>query len=136
MHIDPQRSQFEAFKNLDRDQPVCMLNLVRLNEDVVYPDGERTSGTEAYRRYGEASAPIFTEVGGEILFSGSPQNVLIGPLDEAWDIAFIAKYPAANAFLAMVTDARYRAIVHHRQLAVADSRLIRLAERSGGRAFG
>ncbi|MEM8984528.1 MAG: DUF1330 domain-containing protein [Pseudomonadota bacterium] len=136
MYIDPQRSQFEAFKELDREQAVCMLNLVRLHDEVVYPDGERTTGLDAYRRYGEASAPIFAEVGGEILFRGNPQNVLIGPLDEAWDIAFIAKYPAANAFLAMVTDARYREIVHHRQLAVADSRLIRLAELSGSGAFG
>ena len=136
MHIDPQRAQFEAFKSLDRTTPVNMLNLIRLNEAVVYPDGERTTGAEAYRRYGEHSAAVFQRVGGEIVFRGSPECLLIGPADEHWDIAFVARYPTAGAFLEMVTDEHYRSIVHHRQLAVADSRLLRIGDLAGGASFG
>ena len=74
-------------------------------------------------------------MGGEIIWRGNPQVTLIGPLDETWDIAFIARYPAASAFLAMVTDPDYRKAVIHRQAAVADSRLIRTADISAGDNF-
>jgi hypothetical protein len=61
--------------------------------------------------------------------------MLIGPGDEHWDIAFIASYPNAAAFLAMVTNPDYQAIVFHRQAAVQDSRLIGLGEASDGTSF-
>ena len=38
---------------------------------------------------------------------------------------FIAHYPTAGAFLAMVTDPEYQKTVVHRQAAVMNSRLIR-----------
>jgi uncharacterized protein (DUF1330 family) len=53
------------------------------------------------------------------------QTVLTGPADEHWDTVFVAHYPSASAFLAMVTDPEYREAVKHRQAAVATSRLIR-----------
>ncbi len=58
--------------------------------------------------------------------------MLIGPDQttgvEAWDLAFVAYYPTAGAFLEMVTDPAYRIAVKHRQAAVADSRLLRCGE--------
>ena len=42
-NINPDREQFEAFKALPRDRPVNMLNLVRVKEIAVYPDGTKTS---------------------------------------------------------------------------------------------
>ena len=135
--IDPTREAFEAFKSLDRDAPIQMLNLIRLRERAAYPSGEDVSGAEAYARYGKFSGPIFQRVGGSILWRGSPQVMLIGPQDEAWDIAFIAAYPTAGAFLAMVTDPVYQSdAVPHRQAAVADSRLIRHAVMEGSDVFG
>ena len=35
--VDPDRAQFETFKELDRDHPIEMLNLVRFREQAVYP---------------------------------------------------------------------------------------------------
>ena len=66
-------------------------------------------------------------VGGAIVWAGTPEMVLIGPADEAWDKAFVARYPSAGAFLEMVADPAYRAALVHRQAAVETSRLIRLA---------
>lgn len=136
MNIDPSRAQFEAFKSLPRDQPVNMLNLVKLREKAGYEDGRETSGLDAYRAYGRESAPVFSRLGGEIIWRGEPKTVLIGPEDESWDIAFIARYPTLGAFLAMVTDPEYQAIVYHRQAAVADSRLIAMGDLPGGKGFG
>ena len=136
-NIDPSREQFDYFKSLPRDKVIMMLNLLRLNEKAVYDDGREASGAEAYANYGDFSQPIFSKVGGKIIWRGKPEAMLIGPSSENWDIAFIAQYPTANAFLAMVTDPEYQAIVFHRQAAVLDSRLIRIGEDDSiANAFG
>lgn len=136
-HIDPTRESFEAFKALPRDEPLQMLNLIRLREAAAYPDGRQASGLDAYKAYGQHSGPIFKRVGGSILWRGQPRVILIGPADEAWDLAFIAAYPNAGAFLEMVTDPIYQSeAVPHRQAGVRDSRLIRHAPLEGGSAFG
>jgi len=135
VHIDPTREQFDAFKALPRDTPILMLNLIRLKDTVEYADGETVSGAEAYRRYGEYSGPIFRGFGGEIVWRGTWEAMVIGPEDKQWDIAFVARYPNAGAFMAMVTNPDYQAIVHHRTLAVEDSRLMRFGEGDGGEGF-
>ncbi|TYO91543.1 DUF1330 domain-containing protein [Oceanicella actignis] len=140
-HIDPERAAFEAFKALPRDAPIEMLNLVALRVRAAYPEdrpeaAEGLTGAQAYARYGAASAPVFKRVGGRIVWRGRPELTLIGPRDERWDIAFVARYPDAAAFLAMVTDPEYRRAVTHRQAAVRTSRLIRCAPAEGADAFG
>jgi len=139
--IDPLRAQFDAFKALPRDTPIQMLNLVRLNALAAYPEehpnhGKGMSGLEAYRAYGRTTAEVFKRVGGRQIWVGRPEGVVTGPEDERWDLAFIAEYPNAGAFLAMVTDPEYREHVKHRQAAVEDSRLIRLAPVDAGEGFG
>jgi uncharacterized protein (DUF1330 family) len=128
LYVDPEREQFDAFKALPRDEPVAMLNLLRFREKAAYEDGREATGAEAYAAYGQESAPVFRRVGGEILWRGRPDVMLIGPADKQWDLVFIARYPTAAAFLEMVTDPDYREAVKHRQAAVLDSRLIRTAE--------
>ena len=59
---------------------------------------------EAYRAYGRTSAEVFARVGGRQIWAGRPEAVVTGPPDERWDLAFIAEYPSAAAFLEMVTD--------------------------------
>jgi uncharacterized protein (DUF1330 family) len=139
--IDPERSQFDAFKALPRDQPIDMLNLVKVRDLAAYPPdhpnaGKGMTGREAYRAYGADSGAIFQRVGAKQVWLGQPEAVVTGPLDERWDIAFIARYPTAGAFLEMVTDPVYREAVKHRQAAVEDSRLIRMAPLTPGAVFG
>lgn len=139
--IDPTREQFDAFKGLPRDEPIQMLNLIRLNAEAKYPEGHPShgkglSGLDAYREYGRTSADIFRSLGGRQVWAGRPDCVLTGPTDEQWDLAFIAEYPNAGAFLAMVTNPEYREHVKHRQAAVEDSRLIRMKPLTPGAGFG
>lgn len=139
--VDPERAQFEAFKTLDRDHPIEMLNLVRFRKRAAYPAGHELadaglSGAEAYRRYGAETAPIIARLGASIVWRGAFQTVLIGPADEAWDEVFIARYPTVHAFLEMVTDPVYQNAVIHRQAAVETSRLIRCAPTECGDSFG
>ena len=135
-YIDPDRETFRLFKEMPLDRPVEMLNLVRLRERAAYEDGREATGAEAYAAYGKRSGPIFSRVGGEIVWSATPELMLIGPADERWDVAFVARYPTGQAFVDMVYDPDYRAIVHHRQAAVETSRLVRTNPRERGGTFG
>jgi uncharacterized protein (DUF1330 family) len=135
-HVDPTRESFAAFRAMERDGPVHMLNLLRFRECAAYDDGTECSGAEVYRAYARESGPIFRRLGGRQVWLGTPELMLIGPDSERWDLAFIAEYPSVAAFVAMLRDADYRRAVRHRQAAVADSRLIRMAPAAPGDTFG
>jgi uncharacterized protein (DUF1330 family) len=140
-HIDPTRAQFDAFKDLPRDVPIEMLNLVRFNDLANYPGDhdlarDGLTGAQAYARYGKDTGPILQKVGGSIVWRGGFEAVLIGPEDETWDAVFIARYPNAAAFLSMITDPAYQRAVVHRQAAVKTSRLIRCTPADQGASFG
>lgn len=140
--VDPTREAMAAFRDLPLDRPIAMLNLLRFRERAAYADdvdeaiSRDVSGAEAYAAYGRAAAAPFARAGGRQAWLGTPQLTVIGPPDEAWDLAFIAEYPSGEAFLGMLQDPEYRAAVVHRQAAVADSRLIRCDVRTPGSAFG
>ncbi len=134
--IDPTKETFAAFRANDRAGPIHMLNLVRLRERAAYPDGRSVSGAEAYAAYGRDSGPVFSRLGGRIVWRGKFELMLIGAADETWDHCFIAEYPSVAAFVAMIRDPVYREAVKHRQAAVADSRLVRLKPLEAGAGFG
>ncbi|MEM5495240.1 DUF1330 domain-containing protein [Hoeflea sp. AS16] len=134
--IDPTREAFAGFRELDRPGPIHMFNLVRFRAQAAYEDGTVATGAEAYESYSRESGPVFERLGGRQVWIGKPELMLIGPQDEAWDIAFIAEYPDKDAFVAMLRDPEYRKAVRHRQAAVADSRLIRMQPGLPGSHFG
>ena len=135
-HIDPSKETFAAFRDLDRPGPIHMLNLVRLRTRAAYEDGRAATGAEAYEAYGRESLPVFSRLGGRIVWRGAFELMLIGPSDERWDRCFIAEYPSVAAFIEMIRDPVYREAVKHRQAAVEDSRLVRLAPAGAGAGFG
>ncbi|MEL6806874.1 MAG: DUF1330 domain-containing protein [Pseudomonadota bacterium] len=139
--VDPTRPQFDAFKGLDRDHPIEMLNLVRFRDLANYPGDHKLArdgltGAEAYALYGKHTAAILARVGGSILWSAQFESTLIGPTDEVWNAMFIARYPSGHAFLAMISDPDYQRAVVHRQAGVATSRLIRTKPGDIGTGFG
>jgi uncharacterized protein (DUF1330 family) len=79
---------------------------------------------------------VFARLGGEIVWRGRFESMLIGPADDRWDLCFIAQYPSVAAFVEMIRDPLYREAVEHRQAAVEDSRLIRLEPGTAGIGFG
>jgi uncharacterized protein (DUF1330 family) len=135
-HVDPTKQAFAEFRANSRVGPIHMLNLIRLHAQARYPDGRQVSGPDAYAAYGRESRPVFTRLGGRIIWQGKFELMLIGPGEERWDICFIAEYPSVSAFVEMIRDPIYREAVTHRQAAVDDSRLIRLAPLVPGRGFG
>lgn len=135
-HIDPTKEIFAQFRDDNRPGPIHMLNLLRLHDEARYPDGRTMTGAEAYAAYGRESGPVFSKLGGKIVWRGAFELMLIGPQEERWDHCFIAEYPSVDAFVSMIRDPVYREAVKHRQAAVKDSRLIRLKPQDGGEGFG
>tara|TARA_B100001964_G_scaffold227357_2_gene277190 strand:- start:2409 stop:2831 length:423 start_codon:yes stop_codon:yes gene_type:complete len=134
--VDPTKETFAAFRENNREGPIHMLNLVRFRETATYSDGQSVTGAEAYATYGRKSYPVFSRLGGQIVWRGSFELMLIGPGEEKWDACFIAQYPSVSAFVEMIRDPVYRDAVKHRQAAVLDSRLIRLVPEETGSGFG
>ena len=135
-YVDPTKETFAAFRDNDRDGSIHMLNLVRFREKAAYPAGRDVTGAQASADYGRESYPVFSKLGGRIVWRGNFELILIGPSEEKWDECFIAEYPSVSAFVEMVRDPLYREAVKHRQAAVLDSRLIRMAPANAGTGFG
>jgi len=116
MHIDPTSEQAQTFSaTTDRPEPVYMLNLLRFKEG---------DGAESYLRYAAAAQEHLERVGGAMLWSGACEQALIGPQAREWDAVAVVRYPSRAAFLDMVRDPGYQAIVGDRVAGLADSRLI------------
>ncbi|WP_343344076.1 DUF1330 domain-containing protein [Sphingomicrobium sp. XHP0239] len=131
-HIAPTERQLAAFRDLPFGEPIEMLNLLRFRATADYPDDHEAftngwSGSDAYHHYLGETQKIASRLGLDVVWTASPALTLIGPEDEAWDMAFIARYPDAEAFLTMIGNPDYIAITVHRTAALKDSRLIRCA---------
>ena len=136
-HVNPDRDSFRTFRDYPRSGVVQMLNLVKFRAKALYEDGRKASGKEAYAAYGRETGPIFRALGGRIVWSGSPEVMLIGPdSGEEWDIAFIAEYPSVDAFVEMIRNPDYQEAAKHRTAAVENSRLVRMEPLPAGEGFG
>ena len=139
--VDPTREVMALFRGLPLDRPIAMINLLRFRETAAYPEdhaeaGAGHTGAKAYGLYGRAAARPFADAGGTQVWLGKPELTVIGPREEAWDLAFIARYPTGQAFVDMLRNPEYQRAVVHRQAAVADSRLIRCEPQDPGAGVG
>lgn len=135
-HTSFSREGFAEFRANDRPGAIQMLNFVQLHDRAKYDDGRDATGAEAYADYGRLSGPVLARVGGSIVWRGTMEQMLIGPQEKTWDLCFIAQYPNPEAFATMIKDPDYRKAMVHRQAAVSDSRLIRMAPLPVGDGFG
>ena len=139
-YIDPTKDGFQAFKDLPRDEPIHMLNLLLYRDLAEYPDGHEHhgngwSGRRAYEEYGKTSGPIFRRVGGSIVWRGSFQAMVTGPETREWHDGFVAQYPNSGAFFEMIKDPDYQLAVVNRTAALLDSRLVRFKPGQVGTEF-
>ena len=139
-YIDPSPANFQAFKDLPRDEPIHMLILLEYREQAEYPEGHEHvgkgwSGRRAYEEYGKTSGPIFRRVGGTMVWRGAFQTMVTGPDAKRWHDGFIAHYPNAGAFFEMIKDPEYQQAVVNRTAALVDSRLMRFTPGEAGEGF-
>ena len=124
--------QMEALLKADNGGPVCMVNLLKFREKAQYEDGRETdlSGIEAYQIYGAVTGSLIKELGGEVVFTSVFNGMVVGEVEELWDVMAIAKYPTLQSFIDMVSSPEYLKVYHHRiaglkgQLNIASTQVI------------
>ena len=108
------------------------VNLLKFKEKAEYEDGRETnlSGAEAYQIYGAATGPLIKKLGGEIVFTSVLKGMVVGEVEDLWDVMAIAKYPTLQSFIDMVSSTEYLSAYHHRiaglkgQLNIASAQVI------------
>lgn len=118
-HLRPDDAQLGAFLSADLQGPVVMVNLLRYATaastdhpgaaaDTSTPTTTE-AGSAAYARYGSAFLELLAEVGGRIVWSGTPVCTLIGDDGvDTWDQVVLVEYPSRDAFITATSNQRYR----------------------------
>ena len=112
----PNDQQMAGFLEEGKDQPIYMVNLLKFKDKAVYPDKRETdlTGEEAYAIYGKEVRKHLEKVGGQPIFSGKVSRLMLGEVEDLWDVVAIAMYPNRKAMLDMLSDPEYIKSAQHR----------------------
>jgi uncharacterized protein (DUF1330 family) len=113
------------------DEPIVMLNLLRFRSKAAYDDGRETSltGLEAYQLYAGSMQTLVESQGGKFIFGGRIAGMVIGEVEQMWDICALIEYPSAASFAKIATSPEVREIGVHRAAGLEGQLLIRMAQR-------
>lgn len=119
--VSPNEAQMKEFLEGDADSPIHMVNLLKFKDKAIYEDGRETSlsGADAYGIYMKEVQGHLAKVGGGSKFSAKVSRLMLGEVEELWDMVAIATYPSRKAMLAMMTDPDYRESEKHRSAGLA-----------------
>jgi uncharacterized protein (DUF1330 family) len=119
--VTPSAEKATAFFGGAEDGPFVMVNLLKFKDKAEYPDGSDADlpGAAAYLRYGMAVRAFIEKVGGTAGYAGPVTGLMIGDVEELWDMVALAEYPSLAAMMEMVRDPEYQAISVHRTAGLA-----------------
>ena len=119
--VTPSEEQMKGFLEGDQDTPIHMVNLLKFKEKAEYEDGRETNltGQEAYAIYGAEVAAHIAKVGGQGIFAGQFSRLMLGEVEDLWDMVAIVTYPSKQAMLQMISDPAYAASAVHRTAGLA-----------------
>ena len=119
--VIPNEEQMAGFLEGDTDTPIKMVNLLKFKDKADYKDGRQTnlSGKEAYQIYADEVQGHLEKVGGQSIFFGEVERLMLGEVEELWDWVVIAEYPSRKAMLEMVMDSEYQKSEEHRSAGLA-----------------
>ena len=125
--VFPTPEQLSSFFSGVEDGPFVMVNLLRFKPHAEYADGNDAdlTGREAYARYGAAVQACVAAVGGHTIYAGAVSELMLGEMDEPWDMIALAQYPSRAAMMTMVQSPEYHAIEKHRLAGLAGQLNIR-----------
>ena len=108
--------QMTGFLEEGKDQPIYMVNLLKFKGKAVYPDKRETdlTGEEAYAIYSQEVIKHLEKVGGKPIFGGKVARLMLGEVEDLWDVVAIAMYPNRKAMLDMISDPEYIKSAQHR----------------------
>lgn len=121
MAITPTREQFTEFAHGRSEGEVVMINLLHFATPDPKPGAgnsatKATTGAGAYRDYSDQVVKMVESRGGKVIWTGRPENVLIGDSEaDDWDLVALVSYPSRAAFIDMVTSPKYEEAHTHRE---------------------
>ena len=85
--ITPSEEQINGFLEDPNVGPISMVNLLKYKDKADYTDGRdvNLSGKEAYMLYATEVINLITKYGGEFIFAGKVNRLMLGEVDEMWD---------------------------------------------------
>ncbi len=124
----PSQEQMQEFFGSGEDGSFVMVNLLKFKERAEYADGRETelSGAEAYAIYGAAVQKCVKDVGGTPGFAGAVTGLLLGEVEDNWDMVALVEYPSLEAFRTMMMSPEYQKIAVHRAAGLAGQLNIRV----------
>ncbi|MCE9650945.1 MAG: DUF1330 domain-containing protein [Parvibaculum sp.] len=125
--VYPTRERLMELLESKDEKPIVMLNLLKFREVAEYKDGraEKISGREAYMRYGAKMQTLVEAKGGRFHISADLERVIIGEVEDLWDVVAMMEYPSAAAFAAIATSPEVMALGVDREAGLAGQLLIR-----------
>jgi uncharacterized protein (DUF1330 family) len=128
--VFPAMEQITSFFGDPENGPFVMLNLLKFKETAEYPDGSdaNLSGADAYARYGKAIQACLAAVDGKQIYAGPVTGLMIGEVEELWDMVALVEYPSLAAMQKMVSSPDYQAIEVHRKAGLAGQLNIRTSQ--------
>lgn len=119
--VIPPMDQAMAFFTSPEDGPFVMVNLLKFKPKAEYEDGSDShlTGREAYLRYGVEVTKLVEALGGKMRYSGPVTGLMIGEVEELWDLVALVDYPSLAAFREMAMSPAMAAIEHHRKAGLA-----------------
>ncbi len=119
--VIPPMEQAMTFFGGAEDGPFVMVNLLKFKPKAEYEDGSdaHLTGAEAYARYGDEVRKLVEGLGGKVRYGGQVTGLMIGEVEELWDMVALAEYPSLAAFRQMALSPQMHAIEHHRKAGLA-----------------
>ncbi|MDG1932133.1 MAG: DUF1330 domain-containing protein, partial [Luminiphilus sp.] len=110
------KEQIRAFIKEDDGTPVHMVNLLKFKDKAEYEDGRETdlTGQQAYAIYSADIKGQIEKVGGQVVFEGQASQLLVGEVEDLWDMIAVVRYPNVQAMAKMTSDRAYGEIAIHR----------------------
>ena len=114
--VTPNEEQIKGFLEGDADTPIHMVNLLKFKDKAEYEDGRETdlTGEQAYEIYSTEVQAHIERVGGQLIFEGAVNRLMLGEVEDLWDKIAIVRYPGLMAMVEMTSDPAYLESAIHR----------------------
>ncbi len=131
--VYPKGEQISEAVTKGADQPVVMVNLLKFKKKAEYKDGRATTddGKTAYNRYAAEMLKFVADHGGRVLFIGEVKSLVIGEVEELWDVVALVEYPSSEAFVKIATSPEVAKFGIHREAGLEGQLLIQTVQNAG-----
>ena len=119
--VYPNEDQIKGFLEPGAKGPICMVNLLKFKEKAEYEDGRETdlSGREAYELYEQDVKQLLQGIGGGIGFEGDVERLMLGEVEELWDVVALAVWPSRQGMFEVMQSPEMQEISVHRSAGLA-----------------